>query len=389
MAPGLNAASVVSIHNSTTTALGGGATFTGDVEDVSNYSAVTVRVFCDVVSAVNGLSLESSQDGATNWRNEDVGARALAPGVVHSFSRVINTQFFRLVFENGSAAQSVLEIETIYHTSKSALSPKRLDDTIYHTDDTLTVRIAGDVDTLTNMGQYADQFTVQKFGYNPAFASGVYETVWEKGGLMVWPSTAETVAVIIGGDVKDTAAGDGAREVTVEGLDENFDRVTETIATAGASASSATTTTFTRINRAYVSKVGVYGASNEAAIEIQNTTSDETLAYIVAGQGQTEQAMYTVPAGFTAYMRSIRFSSDSNKFTDIKMCVREGADDIVGDMSPFNVLQQWGSVAGEYDANFSSYIVVPEKSDIEFLAAGAGDITEVNVSFDLLVIKDT
>lgn len=78
-----------------------------------------------------------------------------------------------------------------------------------------------------------------------------------------------------GGNAADTAAGAGAREVTLIGLDASGNVVTEAIATNGISASSATTNSFIRLYRAYVSASGTYATaaagSHTAAIVIENS----------------------------------------------------------------------------------------------------------------------
>jgi len=73
------------------------------------------------------------------------------------------------------------------------------------------------------------------------------------------PAAATTLRIKAGGDALDTAAGAGAREVTLQGIDELGNEVTESLATAGASASAVTTNKFIRLYRAWVSSVGRYG----------------------------------------------------------------------------------------------------------------------------------
>jgi hypothetical protein len=66
-------------------------------------------------------------------------------------------------------------------------------------------------------GQIPGHDFVHKFGYNPTI--GVTdETIWSQGGVYVYPTTASTM-YISSSSTADTAAGTGARTVTVSGLD--------------------------------------------------------------------------------------------------------------------------------------------------------------------------
>ena len=69
--------------------------------------------------------------------------------------------------------------------------------------------------------------------YTPVTRSGHYRT--PQAG------SATTLRVKAGGNANDTAAGSGARQITLVGLDATGNVITETLATAGASASAATT----------------------------------------------------------------------------------------------------------------------------------------------------
>lgn len=63
---------------------------------------------------------------------------------------------------------------------------------------------------------------VYKFGHNLAIGTSAYEPVWSEGGdYPGWLDAAVTVS-IASTDAGDTAAGDGARTVTVSGLDDDL-----------------------------------------------------------------------------------------------------------------------------------------------------------------------
>src|SRR5210317_1698251 len=114
---------------------------------------------------------------------------------------------------------------------------------------------------------------IHKFGRNPS-VGGIPETIWEQGGVYTYLTVASTVYVY-GADAQDSAAGTGALTVTVQGLDANYNAIEETLTVDGA----VSTKSFLRVFRAFVASAGS-----------------------VYGQGQTNLALYTIPAGKTGYL---------------------------------------------------------------------------------------
>ena len=145
-----------------------------------------------------------------------------------------------------------------------------------------------------------------KFGRIPVTTGGADDLIWP-GGAFTYLTTASTIRVQAGGNAADDVAGTGAQTITIEGLDENYAEITDTISLAGASASTATTNTYLRVHRAYVRLVGS-GEDNAGNIVIEAVTGGTTQAYIPAGDGQTEQLMYTIPANKTAYITGTKIS---------------------------------------------------------------------------------
>ena len=91
---------------------------------------------------------------------------------------------------------------------------------------------------------------VHKFGRNPSIG-GAPETVWMYGGTYTYLSSASTVYVS-GADAQDSAAGTGARTVTVQGLDATYNEIEETLTVDGA----VSTKSFLRVYRAFVASAG-------------------------------------------------------------------------------------------------------------------------------------
>ena len=126
------------------------------------------------------------------------------------------------------------------------------------------------------------------------------ETIWSTGGLYDFPLTAAQLSVT-STSANDTAAGTGARKVVIQGLDENYKEIEEELTLNGLTPVLSTSTKWLRVYRMRVSEAGS-GEVNAGSIATAVGSADG--AVILAGDGQTQMAVYTVPAGKTAYLKT-------------------------------------------------------------------------------------
>jgi len=243
--------------------------------------------------------------------------------------------------------------------------------------------------------QYGDNADiVHKFGRNTAVGTSFVPVAF--GGIYPTPQvgSATQLRIKAGGDANDDAAGTGAREVTLIGLDANGNEITEAIATNGISASSATTNSFIRLYRAYVSASGTYATasagSHAASITIENSAGGTDWATIDATDfplGQTEIAVYSVPTGKKCFLMSAFVFADSTKTTNVVCFQRE---DILQTAAPYTAMREVfeitsGGGGSEY---IPRGIVGPFDGpcDIGFLAKVNTGTAEVDIDFELLVV---
>ena len=146
---------------------------------------------------------------------------------------------------------------------------------------------------------------IEKFGANLSVGADI-ETIWETGGIYEYLTVASTVSAI-SNDSGDTVAGTGARTIEIQGLDSNYNTVTEIISTNGTSSGPASTNEFLRIYRALVKTAGSTG-TNEGHIDI-NAGSTTVISIGTKGTGvnkegfgQSQTSVYTIPAGKTGYI---------------------------------------------------------------------------------------
>jgi len=329
---------VASTSNNSTTPLTGAATFTGTAEQ-NDHPDVMCSCYADVAGT---LYFDFSVDG-TNWRTFPTAGFVVAAGIHEFHTAVKGPRYFRVRFINGASAQSTFQLYTYYGTFRQPNAPLNqaygLD-----SDSILTRPSMPWLDV--SRGLTTGHTVVKKFGrytsigtsFTPVARLGVYNTPQA--------ASATTLRIKAGGNANDTAAGSGAREVTLEGLDENFAYATEAVATAGASASSATTTTFTRLFRAYVSSSGTYATSaagsHSATITIENGAGGTDWAEIDATDfplSQTEIAAYSVASGYTAYVFLDDITIETNgKTVDVLFFQRATADDSAAPYSAMRVV---------------------------------------------------
>ena len=107
-----------------------------------------------------------------------------------------------------------------------------------------------------------------------------------------FPTVAFETKIV--GLANDIPSSDGVHSVRIEGLDINGAQITE-VQTLNGATPVTLANSYYRVNRAYVEAVGASGV-NSGNISITHTGS-ATLARISGLEGQTLQAIYTVPAG--------------------------------------------------------------------------------------------
>jgi len=222
-------------------------------------------------------------------------------------------------------------------------------------------------------GLIAGHKRVFKFGYNGDIDDSE-ETVWDVGGLYVYPSSAVTMTA-----TSSSGATDEDVEVTIQGVDASYNELSETV-TLDASGTATTTGSFLRVYRAFVS------GDTASAGNITIANGGTTYAYLSSADQQTLMALWTVPAGYTAYLFQIdttAFTIQNNKVATIRMLTRE----LNG---VFRTQQKFDLFEGSYHQDITCPQPIPEKTDIEFRAIADSSNADLRVSttFDIIYIEN-
>ena len=240
-------------------------------------------------------------------------------------------------------------------------------------------------------GKVRGAFHVIKFGNNDDI-DGSMESVWDAGGLYPWSSFASAGTVVLtSSDTEDDedkgggVEGTGAHRVTIEGLDANYNLVTDTLITNGTSTRTSTVE-FLRVFRAYVTEAGTTG-TNEGTLTI--TKGGTTIAQIKTagsptstGLGQTFMSVYTVPAGYTGYIYQFN-ASTAKADGDVFLMQREHIDGGVWRSRDIIHTNQ-NSVEREYKFP----IKFNEKTDIDIRALSPSNNMKCAVTFCILLVQN-
>jgi hypothetical protein len=177
-----------------------------------------------------------------------------------------------------------------------------------------------------------------------------------------------------------SGATDEDVEVTIQGVDASYNELSETV-TLNASGTATTTGSFLRVYRAFVSS----GTASAGNITIAN--GGTTYAYIAVADQQTLMALWTVPAGYTAYLFQLdvtAFTEQNNKVATIRMLTREFN-------GVFRTQNKFDAFAGPFHQDIQAPQPIPEKTDIEFRAVASSSNADLKVSatFDIVYIENT
>lgn len=227
---------------------------------------------------------------------------------------------------------------------------------------------------------------IHKFGRNPS-VGGAPETIWQTGGVYTYLTSAAPVYVY-GADVQDGAGGTGARTVTVQGLDANYNQIEETLTVDGA----VSTKSFLRVFRAFVATAGSL-TTNKGNVTISTGASGSgtvlaTIGIIGAGQtfglGQTQLGLYTIPAHCTGYLTNWNIGAGSyNDSVTAFIYTRE----LEIPEAPFRTRDVMDVPGGFHQRIYNVPFRLPAKTDIEVRAI-AGTGTSVSTTFDIILVEN-
>jgi hypothetical protein len=232
--------------------------------------------------------------------------------------------------------------------------------------------------TRVAQGQVPGYSSFSIFGYNPDLDQ-TEESVWPDGGQVPHPTT-DSQLTIVSTSANDDSAGTGARTVYIEGLDENYAVVSETVVMDGTTGVT-TTNSYMYVNKFYVATVGSGGVNaGEITAKVGATLYD----LIATGFNNRTTAHYCVPAGYTAYLSEGVFTAGQNSGST-------GVTGYLKQHGPDGVVRVGAVVAinnGSVQYDFANPYVVPEKNCVGATAVGSANNNLVSAYFNILLVQN-
>jgi len=234
-------------------------------------------------------------------------------------------------------------------------------------------------------GSVAGKSSVNKFGRNVLISAGATAEIWD--GLIPYsfPATALITSI---SQTTDQVVMRGAT-VQVQGLDANWDfYVQEAVLDATLTTNVVTLTTpLIRVFRAFVT-ADVVG---DSAIRIHNAGETVDYAVITAGNNQTLMAIYTVPAGKTAYITNYycNMNPATNKDpTSMQMRVMSRDNAAVQAPRVRHTIGLSNTGNSYVQQEFVPYKTFTEKTDIYIDGAPVGKAADISAGFDLILVDN-
>ena len=202
------------------------------------------------------------------------------------------------------------------------------------------------------------------FGYQ-ASVTTTSIPVWENASTYTYITAASTLSL-----VSTSASDDTSAKILINGLDSNFNPISETLAMNGTGAVT-TVNSYFRVNNLMMVSPGTSQNTNIGTITLKQ--SSNVIAQINAGVGKSQSTIYTVPAGYSFYLDLAEVNT-SNSYTGSTIITYkvQAINNLTG--VKLNVLQQ--PFVSIYTASRSSDpFIYTEKTDIQWqLSTSTGTI---------------
>lgn len=209
---------------------------------------------------------------------------------------------------------------------------------------------------------------IDKFGYNASVGTS-YETIWSGSNIYTYIATAGTAVV-----TSSNTAADNGGTVLVQGLDANYNEVSETLTIGG----SAGSVQFYRVFRASL-KTANTGDTNSGTITV--TVDSKSAAIIDPDYGQTLMALYTIPKDKTGFLFQLDVGNSKQTEIEVKVLMKNGASGV------WNTISFITTREGFVEKNFHVPLSIPQKHDIELRAKGSAT-SAVSGGFELVLVDN-
>ena len=231
----------------------------------------------------------------------------------------------------------------------------------------------------TTLNQFPRYNNNNKFGYNNSVGTS-QEEIWNVGGIEAYLSTAERMNIVstsVEDDADKNPAGTGAYTLTIFGLNNDWEEISETVTLNGQS-NVLTTNSYLRVFRMVVNSAGSSG-SNVGTITSTASISSSVHAQINPTDNQTLKINFSIPFDKYGIITHAEIGCAKSDDCEIRFKVR-----------PFGEVFQTKRLLNFFQStvSFSNIIpiLLPPKSDITITALSAAGGVKVSANIDYYLI---
>ena len=230
------------------------------------------------------------------------------------------------------------------------------------------------VDLQIARGQITGHSTVNIYGFQVSVTT-TNIPIWESASAYTYPvaATAMNLASTVntGSDLSGTT-------ILIQGLDANYNPISETLALTGTTVA-VTTKSYFRIN-----SLQVTAGAPTGTITLKNLANSVTYAHINPSLGRSQMAIYTVPAGFTFYLSRVDAYTSANGSTADWVQYRNVATTASG----VTTLSQQAPFSNNYHAQRVMPRPFAEKTDIQLQAKTSANTYAVSIAAEGYLIQN-
>lgn len=213
------------------------------------------------------------------------------------------------------------------------------------------------------------------FGAVPEMPQNDSGSIWDVNGTL-YPfqafNTANSLTLFCHLVNSTPSLLDDSKIVTVIGLDEDYNEITENITITGSTG--AGTKLFKRINRAY---------THDNLTNIDILVNSVIVQKISIGKGTTLNTNYTIPAGYTGFITQGSCTCAYTADATVDMYIHYFGNGFINGHS----LEVSGA-GGQYLFKFTIPVKITEKCDIDVRAAVRTNKARITAAYDLIIMKN-
>lgn len=241
--------------------------------------------------------------------------------------------------------------------------------------------------------------SIDKFGRSNDVDSGDMVDIWDGAGLTYqqdeWIApTQARIHNVASTSGQDTLGGNGANQVKLYGLTSWTEPETSEVINLSGTTDVETQNAYVIIHRAKVISQGSNDIPNTGDIIFEAQTDLTDTAIILAGEGQTQMAIYGIPEGVNMYMNSFYMSilrrslGTSEAHADMNLLVNEYPEE---NTESYIIKHSLG--IGTRGSNPTQHFFVPQKkfegpAIIKLQAVGSANNLDVSGGFDAYLIQE-